>query len=959
MPWLNSRTNSAPAACDRASPSERRGGFETAIAKNMSSDGYVQTRKKLWCDIYKKLENREHERFRFAPRGSSERALNDDNLHRFLLSLGFAHLPVSETDFAERMQTRQLYDFLATLIYASCDAEAARCFVLKLVAADSWPVKDARGKPFGPLPTDKNQLRELFDNDTADVDKFFSSQACFCPVVLKKGKEVVVKDLNSERLPYLIQTETEDQISLGKGSFGEVFKVMIAKGHFLNDDGDANQNVKRLARKDYHLSDISEARAEYDNMKKIFESQPFKSRNLVECLGSLHVGSDYSLFMPLATCDLNDYMLKHHRAKPGTLQAKADIIRCTAGLADGLHYLHEVLESPECRRLVCYHMDLKPHNILVFNEGNKPPIWKISDFGQSRVKEQKSKGNGNGNTASGTRNGRGEGTFLAPESVSKTRLMQKGSDIWSLGCIISVIFTYLEEGAAGVEKYTGRREDHRSKDDESDRFFLPSHSPWKESKVHPVVKQWHNELITKAASRDAQEGDAVEQVLKVLESTALQIEPSKRRDEGKIRQTLKDTLEKYQNLGKAVKGSISGSSGRTSHTWTNVLQSKPTPLSGAEVRVWRAETTEKTPDDYKGCLVSPDAAFVVYWTDVKIVLYAPQSLEGDRIQASSEYTLEEINCIWESVCISRKSVVAYTKGPNYCYIFNSDSDGVINLDNGRRIELRLPKVHKLAISPDGATLVCVAQHEAGRANVSQLFYAAVSDLVSNAVPRRDGEFRGRLPSISSTPSLSTVPEPAPVWKRLTLYRPAEDVVLLSVLDSKEVYLAGKLEATERRSVSQFPILYVSLAETKKQAFYFQSMGYGIDGPSSFFTTLCPFPGNAMGAVVTHETKLEIFGCDPDCKVDKDIPKYRVRRLLLADRNRKFFALGASSTNHRMRLLEIQMPRRDAELSVKALGQLPGLRYEDDDFSEMLFEDGDEVLILVAALNRKIYRVSVR
>lgn len=60
-------------------------------------------------------------------------------------------------------------------------------------------------------------------------------------------------------------------------------------------------------------------------------------------------------------------------------------------------------------------------------------------------------------TPSPTFNPHGEGTYLAPESLAAIRSMKASSDVWSLGCVISVLFVYLENGADGVVQYREER----------------------------------------------------------------------------------------------------------------------------------------------------------------------------------------------------------------------------------------------------------------------------------------------------------------------------------------------------------------------------------------------------------------------------------------------------------------------------------------------------------------------
>jgi hypothetical protein len=73
-------------------------------------------------------------------------------------------------------------------------------------------------------------------------------------------------------------------------------------------------------------------------------------------------------------------------------------------------------------------------------------------------------------------------------------------------------------------------------------------------------------------------------------------------------------------------------------------------------------------EGYKGCEISPDGALVAYWTDVKISLFTSQSLpSGERnvVTAAAEYVLEITDCIWKSVSLTQRYLIASTTGANF------------------------------------------------------------------------------------------------------------------------------------------------------------------------------------------------------------------------------------------------------------------------------------------------------
>jgi serine/threonine protein kinase len=519
----------------------------------------------IYMRLYSQLERKDEERYRFAPAGTAKGVLHHDILMRFFHSLlsrrrtAIDEFGLPEEDLVHRINERQLHDFLAILIFATCRTQAARIFTTRLVAGNEWPVMSSAGNKFHVLPAGREELLELFNDDLVTVYKFLTTQACFCPVMIQRREEVIVKSLEEHRLPYIAEK------LLSQGSFGMVYKVKIAKGHFYDSRSETvNPDYTEIARKDYRISE--NAHIEHEIMGKILNSSSWECKNIVENYGSLHISpTKYSLFMPLAICDLMAYMREIRQTKPGDVIEKAKIIKSAIGLAAGLNFLHNKLKTSDEEDLVCYHMDLKPDNILIFRETSNNEtnyIWKISDFGMARVKLRNRYHNSESErdfnswfvqhkksqdqSSLATLNRRGEGTYLAPESISAIPSMKTESDVWSLGCVISVVFTYLEEGGDGVARY----QDARLKDNQADgidRFFLRG-TRFTSSKVHPIIKKWHSGLIDKAGQRDDREGRAVKFILRYLEKSVFEINQAKRDGVIAVEEALRETFRKYKEL---------------------------------------------------------------------------------------------------------------------------------------------------------------------------------------------------------------------------------------------------------------------------------------------------------------------------------------------------------------------------------------------------------------------------
>lgn len=140
-------------------------------------------------------------------------------------------------------------------------------------------------------------------------------------------------------------------------------------------------------------------------------------------------------------------------------------------------------------------------------------------------------------------------------------------------------------------------------------------------------------------------------------------------------------------------------------------------------------------------------------------------------------------------------------------------------------------------------------------------------------------------------------------------------------------------------------------------------GFDSRGPVGFFTAFCPWPNNAACAVVTREKRIQFssFIGAGTVDVQKDIPNYRILKLMMSSRDDRLFALGSTSAKHKILLLELKVPQSGGDVTVMELAQLPGLSYGDD-FAEMMSDENGEKYFVIAALlgtnRRLVYGVSL-
>lgn len=241
---------------------------------------------------------------------------------------------------------------------------------------------------------------------------------------------------------------------------------------------------------------------------------------------SLEWGTTYSLFFDLAKYNLWEYF-EDSAVSITTLEQKKGVFSRTIGLAGALAYLHdELFLASTGEQLCCYHLDLKPHNILVFEEGDNI-IWKISDFGISRIKRipaSRAKvesgypisflnkifrpDNSSTDPSSGVENPRDAGTYTAPEARHKTEKVTRTSDVWSLGCVLALVLTFMENQRAGIEDFKNAR-----MKDRVDDLFYDSFPPLIGTESRPSLRfsvpVWLELLTENAKKRSEVEGEAV------------------------------------------------------------------------------------------------------------------------------------------------------------------------------------------------------------------------------------------------------------------------------------------------------------------------------------------------------------------------------------------------------------------------------------------------------------------
>ena len=136
-------------------------------------------------------------------------------------------------------------------------------------------------------------------------------------------------------------------------------------------------------------------------------------------------------------------------ARPARLSEDFDIYRALSELSSAIDVLHNYTAKSIDLTLIGVHHDLKPQNVLVHDS-----TFVLADFGLTKFKSA--------DQTSKSLFKVGGGHYLAPECEDyeegfKKNAVSRPSDIWSFGCILAEMATYMFHGADGVTAFRAAR----------------------------------------------------------------------------------------------------------------------------------------------------------------------------------------------------------------------------------------------------------------------------------------------------------------------------------------------------------------------------------------------------------------------------------------------------------------------------------------------------------------------
>jgi serine/threonine protein kinase len=175
--------------------------------------------------------------------------------------------------------------------------------------------------------------------------------------------------------------------------------------------------------------------------------QQFKDEHIVRLIKAYGHGESINLVFPKAWTNL-DHLLRNRKYgygdKRGAKLELADAWTQLLGIFKALKKIHGFSNSQANGTVddqLCIHFDLKPDNILIERENGN---WLITDFGQAALTKRR-----RGTTP---RIGGHFGTdaYAPPEIDDMSMEFGRAYDIWSLGCIVLEVATFMVLGYAGL-----------------------------------------------------------------------------------------------------------------------------------------------------------------------------------------------------------------------------------------------------------------------------------------------------------------------------------------------------------------------------------------------------------------------------------------------------------------------------------------------------------------------------
>ena len=320
---------------------------------------------------------------------------------------------------------------------------------LRFIATDHFRTIDLDCKL--PLPlTDLSKILEM----AVVAKEFYDLQWTFVPPEFTYS--AIHRSLDAKTiLPFI-----GEQKELGEGGFGVITEVNLPEDLCLNVGEQSVQSVPEasvsqglrtrcLVRKEFKLIAVGENQSTYEREESNLHILcRLKHPNIIPLISSYQFRGKTNFLFPRASGG-NLHELLRNEERPAELASDKDFLFAICGLCSAIDTVHSFSISELNLSMIGCHHDIKPRNILV--DGRN---FILADFGLARLKMA--------TESSKSDFVAGPAWYLSPECDDvedsfEKHTISRPSDIWSFGCILLELLTYLLKGVNAIATFQQRR----------------------------------------------------------------------------------------------------------------------------------------------------------------------------------------------------------------------------------------------------------------------------------------------------------------------------------------------------------------------------------------------------------------------------------------------------------------------------------------------------------------------
>ncbi|GAB1319486.1 hypothetical protein MFIFM68171_09696 [Madurella fahalii] len=346
---------------------------------------------------------------------------------------------------------------------------ARRCFAILVFIRHGEAISgffrhdSLRSHPDDRIPYTSEALQRIFEKDaTSSMVRNF----------LEKQWEFFIPIMHQHSIDRILDTKTilpflHEEL-VGKGAMGVVSKVKLhPQCHRLPSQ---NHEVirKQIIVRDKHMLDFQK------ELKNLALLTHLKHPNIVQLYCAYKYRQQYNLIFAVADGGSLADLLNGERNRPEELHLPLAL----AGLADAVDAMHNFMSEALDVSLSGCHHDLAPRNVLIHGK-----TFLLADLGLSSFQHTE---DSSSTTFIGV-----DGPYAAPEfQTFRDGQVQarRASDIWSFGCILAEVLTYMVKGSDGVKTFCDKREFEWAPGTKWIRFHQGPETP------SPEVTIWLNDL---------------------------------------------------------------------------------------------------------------------------------------------------------------------------------------------------------------------------------------------------------------------------------------------------------------------------------------------------------------------------------------------------------------------------------------------------------------------------------